>query len=751
MQRSTAASPTRSNGWPRCSRPPDTGDAEAIALAAARLAETEQRRGSGRAERLTVAEKERFDAEAAIAAARTVERQATGEETRLAAEQKALAAILESGGAAGFRPVLDAIRVARGYEAALAAALADGLEAALDPAAPAYWRGPRAPAGAAASLPAGVEPLTPKIGAPPALGWSLGHVGIVKDAETGDRLAASLSPGQILVTSEGGLWRWDGFTRHPGAASPAAVRLEQRNRLEQVERELTDARGVAQAATAALEAADRTLSGAAAAEKQARGDVMSATATLERARGELAQRKRDAEARSIARQTLVDSLALAEADHAGTASALAALAETLAALPDAATARAELEALRGGLAVARNELAACQSERDRLGREEAARNQRLAAIARERQEWRDRTDRAAARLAELDTRAVTIEATRARLAQDPARLAEMRQRILSELTEGEAARGQAADRVLEAEAAQQAADRALVRNAEAAIADSREARVRAEAALAAVLEEYEQLKLRARERLGDEAAEIDLAKLTGLAGLSVDKLPDTLAAEARFEKLVRDRENIGPVNLRAEIEVAELDAEIQRMTAERDELVAAISRLRQAVHSLNREARERLTASFGTIDAHFRQLFERLFGGGKAELKLTDSDDPLEAGLEILASPPGKKLQSLSLLSGGEQALTAIALIFAMFLTNPSPVCVLDEVDAPLDDANVDRFCLLVAEIAASVGTRFLIITHHRLTMARMDRLYGVTMSERGVSKLVSVDLRRADELRAAE
>jgi chromosome segregation protein len=238
--------------------------------------------------------------------------------------------------------------------------------------------------------------------------------------------------------------------------------------------------------------------------------------------------------------------------------------------------------------------------------------------------------------------------------------------------------------------------------------------------------------------------------LSGLADLTPEQLPAPEAAEARCARLMRDREAIGPVNLRAEIEVAELDQEIQTMTHERDDLLAAIARLRQAVHGLNREARERLLASFGTIDAHFRRLFAQLFGGGGAELKLTDAEDPLEAGLEILASPPGKKLQHLSLLSGGEQALTAIALIFAMFLTNPSPVCVLDEVDAPLDDANVDRFCLLVREIAESVGTRFLIITHHRLTMARMDRLYGVTMAERGVSQLVSVDLRRADQLTAA-
>jgi chromosome segregation protein len=275
--------------------------------------------------------------------------------------------------------------------------------------------------------------------------------------------------------------------------------------------------------------------------------------------------------------------------------------------------------------------------------------------------------------------------------------------------------------------------------------------VRAEAAVAAVIEEMEQLKQRAVERLGDVApGAIDLTLLAGLAGLAPEKLPEPDVAEARFTKLNRDRESIGPVNLRAELEVAELDGEMTRMTSERDDLIAAIAKLRQSVHGLNKEARERLLASFGTIDAHFRRLFERLFGGGAAELRLTEADDPLDAGLEILASPPGKKMQQLSLLSGGEQALTAISLIFAMFLTNPSPICVLDEVDAPLDDANVDRFCLLVQEIAQDTGTRFLIITHHRLTMARMDRLYGVTMVERGISQLVSVDLRRADELTAA-
>jgi chromosome segregation protein len=234
-----------------------------------------------------------------------------------------------------------------------------------------------------------------------------------------------------------------------------------------------------------------------------------------------------------------------------------------------------------------------------------------------------------------------------------------------------------------------------------------------------------------------------------IAGLGADDpLPEPAAIENRLDRLIRERDNIGPVNLRAEQEVKELQEQIETLEQERVDLVEAIARLRQGINELNREGRQRLLASFTAVNDHFEKLFVRLFGGGRAHLRLIESDDPLDAGLEIFASPPGKMLQVLSLLSGGEQALTALALLFAVFLTNPAPICVLDEVDAPLDDANVDRFCRMLAEIAETSATRFLIVTHHRLTMARMDRLYGVTMPEQGVSQLVSVDLKTAEELR---
>jgi chromosome segregation protein len=246
-----------------------------------------------------------------------------------------------------------------------------------------------------------------------------------------------------------------------------------------------------------------------------------------------------------------------------------------------------------------------------------------------------------------------------------------------------------------------------------------------------------------------EKLDCPVAKLLEVAAIAPDQpLPERTEVERKLQRLQGERERMGAVNLRAEAESDELETRIAGMQNERHDLTEAIARLRQGIASLNREGRQRLLTAFEQVNSHFTTLFTRLFGGGQAHLALTEEDDPLDAGLEIMASPPGKRLQVMSLLSGGEQALTALALLFAVFLTNPAPICVLDEVDAPLDDSNVDRFCSLVEELAHSLETRFLVITHHRLTMARVDRLFGVTMSERGVSQLVSVDLEGADRFR---
>ncbi len=274
---------------------------------------------------------------------------------------------------------------------------------------------------------------------------------------------------------------------------------------------------------------------------------------------------------------------------------------------------------------------------------------------------------------------------------------------------------------------------------------AREERARAEAVLESETSRVNELRTRIQDELDCTPAD-----LSERAEIKDDQeLPPIEQAEKRVEKLKQEREQLGGVNLRAEEEAAEQEQRLTTLTTDRDDLTGAIDRLRRGIQTLNREGRERLLESFEKVNKNFQELFTKLFEGGEARLTFTESEDPLEAGLEIFARPPGKRLQSLALLSGGEQALTATALIFAVFLVNPAPVCVLDEVDAPLDDANVERFCNMLDQMTRLTDTRFLVITHHALTMSRMHRLFGVTMAERGVSQLVSVTLAEAERVAA--
>ena len=381
-----------------------------------------------------------------------------------------------------------------------------------------------------------------------------------------------------------------------------------------------------------------------------------------------------------------------------------------------------------------------RAEAQALAREAELADRRLQAIIAERNEWQNRKQSAASQIATIEARVTEVTAERAELDNAPAIFAEKRRALISEIEirrnrpPRRRRRAGRRPRTLMAET-----DRAAKISLEA-LSSAREASARAEERMDG-----------ARRRLADiereihDMLEVEPQAVAGLAEIEPGaELPPLAEIEENLEKLRRDRERLGAVNLRAEEELREVEAQHTALTTERDDLVEAIKRLRQGIQSLNREARERLLTSFEIVNGHFKRLFVELFGGGEAALHLIESDDPLEAGLEIIAKPPGKKPQTLSLLSGGEQALTALALIFAVFLTNPSPICVLDEVDAPLDDHNVERFCNLLHEMTASTETRFIIITHNPITMARMNRLFGVTMAERGVSQLVSVDLEDA-------
>ncbi len=557
------------------------------------------------------------------------------------------------------------------------------------------------------------------------------------DAE-GDGRQAALGAGQSLVSRAGAVWRWDGYTVRAGTPTAAAVRLQQRNRLDGLRAGWAAAKADAAAAAAARQAADAAEQAAMAADAATRTARRDAEAGWERARRDAAQLAAQADtgrARLAAAVGQAERLApeAAEAD-----AALAKVQADRATLPDLTVLRQAVERARAALAAARaREAAAGAALRERTA-EAAGRAARRAAVAAEASGWAARAADAAGRLTDLRARAAEAAAEHGRLHDAPGTAAAEAADSAEALATAEAAHRRAAASLAAATSAEAAAAKAA-RTAEAAVAAAREGAVRAEAAAAQADHAWGTVAERILDRLGAGAV---------LPPPAADLSPEAEErARRKLDRLTREREEMGPVNLRAAAEAEALEARIAGIGAERAELDTAIAKLRGSIGHINREGRERLGQVFAEVDRHFQSLFARMFGGGRAHLALVGSDDPLQAGLEIYAQPPGKKLSALSLLSGGEQALTALSLIFAVFRCSPAPVCVLDEVDAPLDDANVERFCALLAEMVRETGTRFLVVTHHHLTMARMDRLYGVTMQERGVSRLLSVDLARAVEL----
>jgi chromosome segregation protein len=378
-------------------------------------------------------------------------------------------------------------------------------------------------------------------------------------------------------------------------------------------------------------------------------------------------------------------------------------------------------------------------------RERETRKRRVETIASERTRWASRSESAAHHIAALEERLAKTKSDIAALEEVIPALEERRQSLLGAQSDAEAARNAAADEFARAETALRAAAQAL-REAQGAVSSARESRARIETKLEGARTRRQEEARRIRENLN-----VNPEECLPLAGLTPsESLPSLADADRGLQRLKTDRERLGGVNLQADDELTTFLEQMSTMETERDDVEQAIAKLRGAIQQLNREGKKRLDDAFETVNGHFQRLFTTLFGGGEARLELVEGEDPLESGLEIIAKPPGKKPVTLSLLSGGEQTLTALSLIFAVFLTNPSPICVLDEVDAPLDDANVDRFCTLMEKMAEETATRFLCITHHPMTMMRMNRLFGVTMAEKGVSQLVSVDLETAKSFREA-
>ncbi|WP_128254742.1 chromosome segregation protein SMC [Falsirhodobacter deserti] len=688
------------------------------------------------AEALVLAEDARMQAQSAEGEGRAARSAAESAAGAVRAELSALARMVDRE-AEGGDPLLDRLVVAPGYEAALGAALGDDLRAE-ETEGVSGWA---LLSDLDADVPEGATPLSDHVTAPHVLARRLGRIGVV-DTGQGAALQARLRPGQRLVSLKGDLWRWDGFRAAAGdMPSAAAMRLRQMNRLAALRQDLDEAEARAAEAVMAHEALRVRLADATRADQAARDARRAADLRLTEA-GRAASR---AEAERSVLAGRLEGARLATARHGDEAmAARARLAEAeaaIAALPDLHAARAAVEDVRTALEAARIAMLTRRAAHDELKREGEARKRRRQDITREMGMWRGRLDNAERRAAELAERRAEAEAELEEALAAPEEIAAARDDLTEELEAAEARRDAARTALSAAEEAARTAQ-AAERDTERAAGEAREARARAEALRDAAAAAVATAAARIHEET--ERGPDDL-----LVSLSVDPeaMPDAAALEEEVHRLRRQRDGLGAVNLRAEEDAKAIAEEHGTLAAEAADLEEAIKRLRAGIATLNREGRERLLAAFEQVNASFGTLFTHLFGGGEAKLVMVESDDPLDAGLEILCQPPGKKLSTLSLLSGGEQTLTAMALIFAVFLANPAPICVLDEVDAPLDDANVTRFCDLLDEMTRRTDTRFLIITHHAVTMARMDRLFGVTMVEQGVSQLVSVDLKRAEEM----
>ncbi|MEH6833336.1 MULTISPECIES: chromosome segregation protein SMC [Falsihalocynthiibacter] len=691
-------------------------------------------------EALIMADNARADAQAREADARAERSEAEGEANALRAEVGALARLVERDTAEGGQ-VLDALQVKSGYEKALGAALADDLRAPeVQDEMPSGWV--TLPDYATLqSLPSGVQVLTHFVTSPNVLLRRMRQVGLV-EAGDGARLQKDLKPGQRLVSIEGDLWRWDGFRAGAeDAPSAAALRLQQLNRLEELKRDLEEVSARADGASRAHDVLSSDLQRLTREDQEARNARRDADRALTDAGRALSRAEAD---RNIAEGKL-ESLRLAVVRHEeealGARNRVNDAAAILADLDDLDQAREEVEDVKMTVEAARMTMMSKRSAFDEVRREGDARTKRRQEVLKEISGWRLRLENAEKRIGELEERRLENEAELQEAQTAPDEIAAKRMALAEAIATAEIRCRGASDKLAEAETALREALLAE-RDAERAAGEAREVRARADARADATRE----TAIHAAERIA-EAMETTPENLLETLGVLPENMPDSEAVEADVNRLKRQRDALGAVNLRAEEDARGVQEEHDHLASEKADLDEAIKKLRTGIASLNKEGRERLLTAFEQVNSNFTLLFKHLFGGGEANLVLVESDDPLEAGLEIMCQPPGKKLSTMSLLSGGEQTLTAMALIFAVFLANPAPICVLDEVDAPLDDANVTRFCDLLDEMTRRTETRFLIITHHAVTMARMDRLFGVTMAEQGVSQLVSVDLKKAEAL----
>ncbi|VAW07464.1 Chromosome partition protein smc [hydrothermal vent metagenome] len=678
--------------------------------------------------------------------ARGVLQSLQGKLARIQAEKEGLEELL-SGGASDMnddngRQIIEQLSVTTGYETALGAALDTDLEALDDATAPIHWRR-LSPYDPPQQMPDGVEIMADFVQGSDLLARRLSQIGVVADEAQALSLIDHLKPGQRLVSLSGGVWRWDGLCVSPDAPSTTAVRLAQKNRLLELAGEFAKSKQAVGAAREVLHQAQEELDGARQAARDARQSWREAEEKAALSRRSLTEAEKQATRHQSEESALKDRLGHLIEDIDQVTLRGQEIRQNLASLPEGEDLGLKIQIARQDVEDRRRELSEVRFDHDSFISRSDSRKSRLQQIESELSAWKLRIDNVEIHLNDLSSRRDQTQAELKTLESRPGEIVAERRELNRLIDQAEADRKAAALALLNCEDILAGKDREI-REIQARLSDVREQKVRLETNL----EQYAEQEAHLRRRILDEF-DCQPNILRELAQIEQEQdMPDPELTLHRLERLKAERERLGAVNLRAEAELTEIQTQLDHSISERQELEQAITALRRAISDLNREGRSRILKAFDEVNEHFKHLFTTLFGGGEAHLELTESDDPLDAGLEIMASPPGKKMQNLGLLSGGEQALTALSLIFAVFMTNPSPICVLDEVDAPLDDANVGRFCDLLDEMSENTATRFMIVTHNAITMSRMNRLFGVTMAERGVSQLVSVDLESAERMR---
>ena len=689
------------------------------------------------------------DAEAATVTARTMRNEADAAKSEWQGQIKALSGEISSlerllnADDSQNNPVADQLTAQKGYEVAVGAALGDAVEAGVDDEASRYWQ--ELPTGEQPDWPNGIEGLSQYVTVPKVLQKRLAYTGLVVEGVDIAAVINSLKPGQIVVDQAGNFWRWDGFVQKAGAPTQAAIRLEQKNRLSDLENRLSEVTENAEKAEAAASEAFQKHQEARETEQVKRNERQQAERAVADARRTHMAAEQEANKRASRVRVLEDTLERVKREFGEVEARIKDIEASVAELPENQKLEAELSEKRVQVEQVRTALSAARATHDSLRREAQTRQDRLSAIETESGAWKLRVSSADKQVQSLNERETSAKAQLEAAEASPEDLENRKLALLAKLEEAAEERKKTSDALAVAEAKLAEKVKAL-KEVEGELNQRREKQIRAEAAVENASDRRKAIAGQIGERF--ECAPTHLLEKVEVE--SSESLPEAMVLESKLEQLKRERDRLGAVNLRADEELNDIVEQMDHLVKERADLEEAISRLRHAIANLNREGRERLLAAFDVVNNHFGELFTTLFGGGEAHLELTESDDPLNAGLEIYASPPGKKLQALSLLSGGEQALTALSLIFAVFITNPAPICVLDEVDAPLDDANVERFCNLLDSMIKRTDTRFLIVTHNAVSMSRMNRLFGVTMAERGISTLVSVDLEDAEQLKEA-